>query len=92
MQCYDEIVMSYSESRGLLTGGEAYSPIALNSPYPHAILTDGILVGHWRRRLEPGSAVVDTSMRRTLGRADRAALLTAVRRYGDYLGMPTTLD
>ena len=91
VQCYDEIVMSYSETRGLLTGGEAYSPIAISSPYLHTMLVDGILVGHWRHRLGRDEVAIDTALRRELNRPESAALRTAVDRYGDYLGVPTSL-
>ena len=91
VQGYDEIVMSYSESRGLLTGGAAYSPIAVSSPYLHAVLADGILIGHWRHRLGRDNAAIDTALRRGLNRRETAALRTAVNRYGDYLGVPTSL-
>jgi len=91
VQGYDEIVMSYSESRGLLTGGEAYSPIALSSPYLQTILADGILVGHWRHRLCPDGAAFDTALRRALTRRESGALRAAVNSYGDYLGVPATL-
>lgn len=91
VQGYDEIVMSYSETRGLLTGGAAYSPIAITSPYLHTILADGILVGHWRHRLARDSAAIDTALRRELNRPETAALRVAVDRYGDYLGVSTSL-
>jgi hypothetical protein len=91
VQGYDEIVMSYSESRSLLAGGAAYSPIAISSPYLHTILVDGILVGHWRHRLGPDSAVIETALRRPLNRRENSALLAAVRWYGEYLGVPATL-
>ena len=91
VQGYDEIVMSYSESRGLLAGGAAYSPIAISSPYLHTILVDGILVGHWRHRLGPDFAVIETALRRPLNRRENSALLAAVRWYGEYLGVPATL-
>ena len=90
VQGYDEIVMSYSESRGLLTGGAAYSPVDVTSPYLHTILSDGILIGHWRHRLARDDAVIDTALRRGLNRRETAALHTAVNRYGDYLGVPTS--
>ena len=91
VQCYDEIVMSYSETRGLLTAGEAYSPIAISSPYLHTVLADGVLVGHWRHRLARDDAAIDTALRRALNRPETAALRTAVDRYGDYLDMPISL-
>ncbi len=91
VQAYDEVVMSYSESRGLLSGGAAYSPVDAASPYLHTILVDGTLAGHWRHRLGRGEAVIETSLRRAMNRRETTALRVAVQRYGQYLGVPTTL-
>jgi hypothetical protein len=91
VQGYDEIVMSYSESRFLLTGGLGSLPVPDRSNYLHTVLCDGRLAGHWRHQLGRAGAVVEVQLRRPLAGDERAALEGAVARYGRYLGVPTSL-
>ncbi|GIG56252.1 hypothetical protein Lfu02_06240 [Longispora fulva] len=82
VQCYDEVVMSYSESRDVL-GGEADGTPTL----PHAILLDGQLVGYWR----PAGKTVEATVRRTLAAPAHRALRDAVYRYAAFVGTPVDL-
>lgn len=91
VQGYDELIMSYFESRGLLTGGEPVLPVPDWSSFAHAILIDGRLAGHWRHRFGKSGAVVEVQLRRPLRADELTALAAAVHRYGDYLGVPTTV-
>jgi len=91
VQGYDEIVMSYSESRGLLTGGLATLPVADRSTALHAVLVDGVLAGHWRHRLGRDSVHIEIELLRALTAAERAALGDAAGRYGQYLGVPAVI-
>ena len=91
VQGYDEVIMSYSESRGLLTGGAASLPVPDRSLYLHAILVNGRHAGHWRHQFNRGSAVIDIQLLRPLSDREGAALDGAIRRYADYLGVPTTM-
>lgn len=92
VQGYDEIVMSYSESRGHLTAGPGVLPVPDRANYLHTILLDGIFAGHWRHQVGRDGALIQTSLRHPLNRGATAALHDAVHRYGAYLGVPTTLD
>ncbi len=91
IQGYDEIVMSYSESRFLLTGGLGSLPVPDRSSSLHTVLCDGRLAGHWRHQLGRAGAVVEVQLRRPLAGDERAALEGAVARYGRYLGVPASL-
>ena len=91
VQGYDEIVMSYSESRGQLTAGPAVLPVPDRANYLHTILLDGIFAGRWRHQVGRDGALIETSLCRPLNRRATAALHDAVHRYGAYLGVPTTL-
>ena len=57
----------------------------------HALLIDGRLAGHWRHQLSSAGAVIEVQLRRPFTAPERAALEHAVLRYGEYLGVPTTL-
>ena len=46
IQVLDELVMGYSESRHLLSGGLVWGE-GVPVTYFHAVLSDGRLIGHW---------------------------------------------
>ena len=71
VQCYDEIIMSYSESRdaSFTTGDRAFM---------HAVLLDGRLVGHWKRTATRNSVRIETVLKRALTRVEAKAMKTAV--------------
>lgn len=71
VQGYDEIIMSYSESRDdSFRLGDA--------PFFNAVLLDGRLIGHWKPVAQRNSVLVKTVLNRTLGREEKKALATAV--------------
>jgi len=90
IQGYDELVMSYSESRHLLAPKGAL-PVPDRSVHLHAILVNGRLAGHWRHLPDRDGAVIDVQLLRPFDDDEHGGLQDAVRRYGRYLGVPTTL-
>jgi len=87
IQCYDEYVMGYSETRGALN---VAGTVTGEGTFLHAILLDSQLVGWWRRVPKGRSVTVETDILVPLDAAQRAALDDAVERYGRFLGVPTT--
>jgi len=90
IQGYDELVMSYSESRRLLAPAGVL-PVPDRALHLHAILIDGRFTGHWRHQLTGAGATVETQLYRPLTAPEQEALAAAVRRYGAYLGVPTEI-
>ncbi len=90
LQGYDELVMSYSESRRMLAPSGVL-PVGDYVSHLHVLLIDGALAGHWRHQLSGAGAVIEVQLRRPITAPETAALTQAVSRYGEYLGMPTTL-
>jgi hypothetical protein len=84
VQGYDEIVMSYSESRddSFRVGGAAYY---------HAVLLDGRLIGHWKPTTKGNSVLIKMVLHRAFSRAETKALDVAVDAYRHFLGGPVTL-
>lgn len=79
VQGYDEIIMSYSETRddSFRVGG---------APFINAVLLDGRLVGHWKPSAKNGSVLVETVLRRALGREEKKALEAAIGAYRKFAG------
>jgi hypothetical protein len=89
LQGYDEYVMSYSETRDVLdVGGLAGVTPAGEHLHLHAVLVDGQVIGHWRRRPHARRVVLDVQLARALAADERAALEAAVERYGEFAGLP----
>jgi len=89
IQCYDEYVMGYSQTRNHLGGTAPYFASA-GAPM-HVVLLDGRLAGWWRHDLSGGECRLDARMDRPLGAAGQAALEAEAERYGAFLGMPARL-
>jgi hypothetical protein len=87
VQVYDEVVMSYSESRDALTGNSIARDEA---GYMHAVLLGGRWIGRWRAVRSKASVAVETSLDRPFNRVEARALETATERYARFLGMPVT--
>jgi hypothetical protein len=91
LQGYDELIMSYSESRRFILFDGAALPVLNQDHYLHAVLIDGVLAGHWRHRLTARDAVVQVEPIRDWSAAERRAVEGAARDHGRYLGCPTSL-
>lgn len=71
VQGYDEIIMSYSESRDA-------SFVPVDSRLLHAVLLDGRMIGKWKPVAGRNPVVLKTALNRTLTREEKKALATAV--------------
>ncbi|MFC8040476.1 winged helix DNA-binding domain-containing protein [Paenarthrobacter sp. NPDC057355] len=89
IQCYDEYVMGYSQSRHYLGGTAPYFPED-NGPM-HVVLLDGSLAGWWRHSFKGGVCELDVRMTRPATKEEQAALEAEAARYGRFLGMETKL-
>jgi hypothetical protein len=87
VQCYDEAIISYSETRSVLTTDDVTFKVpGSTAGFTHVLLGDGQLLGHWRvRRVPRGGIEIDTRLARAIDDRERAALTAAVARYEDFL-------
>ncbi len=86
IQCYDEYIMGYSETRHYLGG---MAPIFPTAELPiHVVLLDGKLAGWWRHNFLRDGCEVDVRMTIPVDNAIEQAIDAAVRGYGEFLGMP----
>jgi hypothetical protein len=82
VQCYDESIIAYSESRDVLRTDRSQFAVPANiGGYAHVILQDGRLLGHWKVVRARNDLTVETRIREKLGDAARAALGRSVERY-----------
>ena len=82
VQCYDEVIISYTESRDVLQTPQVAFPVPGRlDGFPHVVLHDGRLAGHWRPASGREPQNVETRMGETLDRDEQRALDTAVERY-----------
>jgi len=80
VQGYDEIVMSYSESRD--------DSVRLGDPpFSNAVLLDGRLVGHWKPTAKWNSVLIEAVLNRTLRREEKDALDAVINAYGKFVGL-----
>jgi hypothetical protein len=86
VQCYDETVISYTESRDLLATADVSFPVPRSvDGFTHVVLCDGRLAGHWRVHRLRGGVQVETRLARAFDAAEQAALEVAVARYEEFV-------
>ena len=88
VQGYDEIIMSYGESRDILVPDLPRPLYRERRLFLHAILLDGRVIGHWRHDPPGDSVAVETILLRPLDATETVALDAAVERYGRFLRVP----
>ena len=87
VQCYDEAIISYSETRGVLASDDVSFKVPGSSDgFTHVLLGDGMLLGHWRvRRLPRGGVEIETRLARAIDEREQAALDAALARYEEFV-------
>jgi Winged helix DNA-binding domain len=82
VQCYDEVIISYSQTRGVLNSPLAAFPVPGDiDGYRHVLLMGGRLLGHWRARLSRSGAEVETRAPVSLDDGQQGELSRAVEGY-----------
>jgi hypothetical protein len=92
LQCYDECIISYSESRDVMLSGGGTLPSVVNGTlFAHSVLLRGRWVGFWRRVVKAKSIDVEMRPVRRLTRAEAEEVEDAAARYGQFAGAPAHL-
>lgn len=82
VQCFDELIISYSQSRDVLrTTSVSFPAPGHIDGFQHVLLLDGRLLGHWRPREGRDGVRIETRTGRPLDDAEQAALTDAIERY-----------
>jgi hypothetical protein len=91
LQGYDEYVIPYSESKDVLDVARVAGIVrAGRTMFTHAIVLDGQVIGHWRRRPTTKRVAIEAQLGRRLGRVEQQAVDDAVERYARFVGLPET--
>ena len=89
---YDEYTVAYKDRGHFHDARDFQSPNARdNVPFANMIVMGGHVLGTWKRTLAGRSAQVAASWLRPPTPAQQRALDTALKRYGEFLGLPVSL-
>jgi len=82
VQCYDELIISYNQTRDVLNGPLAAFKVPGDiDGFRHVLLMDGRLLGHWRVRAVRGRPEVETRTAARLNGGQQGELTRAVDSY-----------
>lgn len=82
VQCYDEAIISYTQSRDVLQTPTSGFPVPRHlDGFVHVVLLDGQLLGHWRRRQAGRQTSVETRIGRSLDPEEQLALEREINHY-----------
>jgi hypothetical protein len=83
VQCYDEMIISYGQTRGLMqTKYTNFAFLSRVDGFYHVLLLDGKLLGHWRAPSNKSTLEVRTD--KVLDKRERASLDDAIERYRQF--------
>jgi hypothetical protein len=82
IQCYDEAIISYTQTRDVLQTPTLSFPVPRHlDGFVHVVLLNGRLLGHWRRRQTGQKTSVETRIERSLDPKEQIALEREINRY-----------
>ncbi|WP_251152684.1 crosslink repair DNA glycosylase YcaQ family protein [Cellulosimicrobium sp. Marseille-Q4280] len=87
LQSYDELFMSYGESRGVVVAPGVDLGDRLGS-FIHGLAVDGVVVGRWRWVVGARDVAVETQWRRDPSPAERAAFAAQAHEVATHWGLP----
>jgi hypothetical protein len=87
VQCYDEAIISYAQTRDILQSPTSSFPVPRHiDGFTHVLLLDGQLLGHWRRRQSGHQTSIETRIDRSLDSEEQIALEREINRYVRFSG------
>ncbi len=86
LQCFDEMVLSYGETRQLMqTEFSRFPFLSRVGGFSHVLMLDGRLLGHWRATAGRPSQL-ETRVDKALDEREQAALEVAIDQYRQFAG------
>jgi hypothetical protein len=88
LPAFDEYLVAYKDRSDALDARHARQLIGVNGLFNASVVVDGRVVGTWKRSLDKTEIVIELRPFRALSRKELKALDNAMRRYGDFMGVP----
>jgi hypothetical protein len=88
LQGYDELIMSYSETRPVHAPRDIRNMPTGVRPFLHVVILDGQFAGRWQRQARSKDVVLELQIPARLIRTRAMPLTRAVERYQQFLGVP----
>ena len=88
---YDEYLIAYKDRRAAFERDD-WSRSGQGDPFTAPIVSDGIVVGTWRRRFRGNTAIVTIACNRRPSTSERAAMHDAASAYARFLGAELQLS
>jgi hypothetical protein len=86
---YDEYTIAYKDRSHFYDVAAPKTPVARdNVPFANMIVWQGRIVGIWKRVLSSKAVVVETKVLQPLAAREQRAVDAAIKRYGEFLGLP----
>ncbi len=85
---FDEYLVAYKDRSAALEARFNRRVIGLNGLFNASVVIDGRVIGTWKRTLGKNAVAMELIPFRRLLKKERAALETAARRYGEFIGLP----
>jgi len=91
LPAFDEYTVAYKDRAAVIHPSFAERADAASAVLAPAVVLDGRVVGTWKRVLKGGLVLVEMDLSFMPGKDERAALIAASRRYGEFLGLSSAL-
>ena len=90
---FDEYLLGYGDRSAILDPQHAQKIVpGGNGVFKSTIVSNGQVVGLWKRTIKKGSAIITAEPFTTLTDAETQAFAAAAQRYGDFLEMPVIVS
>ena len=89
---YDEYVVAYTDRSAIFDPTLAHRLHLRGGVLNNVVVIDGLVSGGWKRELKKQGVLVTVEPLWTLSPEEEQAVEQAARRYGDFLGLPVTLN
>lgn len=89
---FDEYLVGYKDRGAALDAAHSRQVIGINGLFNPSLVVDGRVAALWKRTLGRQGATLTLTALRPLRKADRPALTRAAKRYGEFIGLPVTLE
>jgi hypothetical protein len=88
LSIYDEYISGYRDRSAIVSAGRGAQLKAMGNALSAIVVVNGQIAGTWKRRIDSGAVAIKEKLFARLPSAAARAVGAAVRRYGEFLGLP----